>query len=215
MEYEHWRDDIFGHPEGSDPVMVDLKADTYNMSDANSLDFIDRSLTDPEIHDRYSPAQIGIGLNIIYNNSCSDIPFCYVNGDGDSATEARKVAAIGNLGYLYSNFFNRYCTEPVNKIGYFDDLTPMNYICYMLWDIFVLYPPRASNTMVEAAIAIMRESMRLENDNCLVSVIHGLGHWSAYTNLAAPVLEQWLCAPTSDNEVVIDYAKNASSGCIQ
>jgi hypothetical protein len=78
-----------------------------------------------------------------------------------------------------------------------------------------LYPGNATDAMAEAGIWVMKESLQLDNDNCLVSLIHGLGHWVLYTDLAAPVLDQWLLSPTTRNEVIIEYANQARTGYIQ
>ena len=215
MEYEHWRDDIFGHPQDSDPVMVELLEETHGLSEGKSLDFIDRALRDPDIHTTFTPQQIGNGLNIIYSSSCSDLPFCYVEGKGNPQSELRKIKSLNNLKYLYINYFATYCKEPVEKIGHFSDFNSMTYVCYMFWDIFVLYPGNATDAVVEAGIGVMEKSLQLDNDNCLVSSIHGLGHRASDTNLATPILDQWLLSPTTENEVVIQYANQARTGCIQ
>ena len=215
MNYDKWRDDIFGKPEGYDPVVADLLEETSKLSEIEHLDFIDRALQDPDVHIMYSQVQIGIGLNIIYSNTCSEVSYCYVEKDENSQGERRKIESIKCLQYLYTNFFSRYCNDAVVKIG--DSTTPnyMNFICYMLWDIFVLYPGNATTKMVEASVEMMEESLNIRNDNCLVSLIHGLGHWVPDTSLAAPVLDKWLISPTTKNEVVINYAIQAKTGYIQ
>jgi hypothetical protein len=215
MKYEHWRADLFGHPEDSDPVMIDLMEETNNLSESELLDFIDRALQDPDIHTMYSPIQIGNGLSIIFSNDCSDLPFCFIESKRKPQNELRKIEAIKNLRFLYSNYFAKYCREPIEKIGHFSDLNSMNYICHMFWDIFVLYPGNATDAMVEAGIGVMKESLQLENDNCIVSILHGLGHWVPDTDLAAPVIDQWLLSPSTKNEVIIEYANQARTGYIQ
>ncbi len=210
-----WRLDLFNQPPESDPVMVDLQEATYKLDPLETLAHVNRALVDPEIHTLFNPRKIGIGLNIMFSNFCSEIPFAYVKDDGIRGNEAVKVAAIGNLHYLYSNYFNRYCTGEVNKIGEIDPDNRIEYLCYMFWDIFVLYPGNATEAMKETAIGVMRKAINNDNEHCLVSAIHGLGHWASDTELAQLVLEEWLVCPTTQNQEIIQYAKQAMTGCIQ
>jgi hypothetical protein len=75
LEYPTWRNDIFGQSPKADPVMLDLLPETYSVSPEENLDYIDRALDDPEIHRLFSRDQIGIGLQLIYSNACSNICF--------------------------------------------------------------------------------------------------------------------------------------------
>lgn len=211
MSYEQWRKDIFGKAPGSDPVTVGLLEDTYRLSKDTVLDYIDRALVDPDIHRLFTKEQIGIGLQIIYSNACSDFPFAYI----EAGDEHRRVEAISNLSFLYANFFERYCNAPVSHVGNYMADGAIGYLCYMLWDIFVLYPGNSTQAMIDAAVEVMRNAMKSKNDNCLVSAIHGLGHWADDVPSAIEVLEDWLRHPSTNNESVRHYAEQARKGCIQ
>ncbi len=215
MSYEDWRDEIFGRPENFDPVLADLPEEVHQLDDENQLEFINLALLDPEIHTRFSPSQIGIGLNIIFSNTCSDISYCYVMSRGDTKGEQKLVESIKCLSHLYSNYFVRYCTDAVEKIGEARNPKHISFICYMLWDIFVLDPVNATPRMIEATVNMMSESLEIGNDNCIESLIHGLGHWVDDTKLAYTALEKWLNSPSTNNKVLIDYAIQAKSGHIQ
>ena len=88
-------------------------------------------------------------------------------------------------------------------------------LCYMLWDIFVLYPGNASEAMVHAAVDVMRNPMNSKNDNCIVSAIHGLGHWAYNVPSAVEALEEWLRKPSTKNKVILEYAELAKTWRIQ
>lgn len=211
MNYEKWRDDIFGQAPNADPMLVGLLQETYALPKDVALGFINRALIDPEIHRAYSKEQIGIGLQILYSNSYSDFPFCYISA-GD---EDKRVVAIKNLRFLYENFFERYCTAPVSRVRYGVDDGEIGSLCYMLWDIFVLHPHNASKEMVDAAVDVMKGALNSSNDNCIVSAIHGLGHWVRAVPSAVEVLENWLKSPTTQNIAVCEYAVQAKTGYIQ
>lgn len=215
MEYRIWRDEVFGQSENEDPVLVELKQELYELSEKELLDHIDRSLKDNQIHSLYSRKQIGIGLNIIFNNSCSDIPFCYVEDEEKLKNEARKIEAIKNLKLIYENFFEKYCEKPILNINDINCDDRIDYLCYMLWDLFVLYPGNATTEMVNAALNVMKSALHSRNEYCVVSAIHGLGHWVSDSDAAKPMLLDWLKTPTTENIEIIKYANQAQTGYIQ
>ena len=93
MQYRSWRNDIFGQPPKADPVMLELLPETYSVSPEENLEHVDRALDDPEIHRLFSRDQIGIGLQLIYSNSCSSICSCYI----EAADERRRIAGIRQM----------------------------------------------------------------------------------------------------------------------
>lgn len=141
---------------------------------------------------------------------CGDLPFCYLEAGDD----ARRIQGIRNMRYLYSNFFERYCVAKVSSTG--NDISDgeIGNICYMLWDIFMLHPGNASPGMVAAALDVMANALQSKNDNCVISAIHGLGHWALTAPRAKTILSSWLRQPTTKNETVREYARQGMSGGI-
>jgi len=217
MDYEAWRDAIFGTTDEFDPVMDDLPEAAYELTPALLLGHIDRALGDQEVHDQFTERQIEVGLQLLFNNSCSDFPFAYVESDddseGDPVPEARRVAAIKRLSKLYEGFYERYCRSPVQAIGH--SVGSLEQSCYMFWDVFVLMPSGESEAVISAALEVMAGALESTNDQVLVSAIHGLGHWVSGASGAKPILESWLEKPTTANGVIIQYCKQAMTGCIQ
>ena len=170
MEYEKWRDDIFGQPVGSDPVMLDLLPETYSVSPDEHFAHVDRALSDPQIHELFNSDQIGTGLQLIYSNSCSDICFCYIKA-GD---EARRLSGIAKLNDLYAKYFDRYCLSPVGSIGNDHLNSGIGYLCYMLWDLFVLYPGNASPAMVSATMVAEADDDKSHRNLLCERGYHGL-----------------------------------------
>jgi hypothetical protein len=210
MDYERWRNDVFGQPPDEDVMDVVLLQETYDVPLDEAFDHIDQALVDSQIHNLFAKSQIGNGLQLIYSASCTDLPFCYVKA-GD---EDRRIAGIRNLENLYSNYFERYCGSPVRSVG--NDLRDgtIGYLCYMFWDIFVLSPGDASPAMIDAGIGVMESALRSQNEQCLASAIHGLGHWRSGNSHARRVLRQWLRKPTTRNKRLLEYARQAATGCI-
>ena len=212
MNYLDWRSYVFGMPEGSDPVLNDMPQEGYEIHNNTLLDFLDRAFQDPEIHLLFSKEQIGIGLNIIFSNCCSDYFEAYLQFD----QEGRIIQAINSLNYLYKNFFEVYCLASVKSIG---DCTDgrIGFICYMFWDIFALYPESKGITqkIIDTAINHMTHQLYSSNDNVICSAIHGLGEWNPYCKQTSNIIMNWLEKPTTSNPVVLEYAAMAQTGCIQ
>jgi hypothetical protein len=211
MKYEHWRNELFDHSPEIDPVTLGHSPEFYAVPPHDAFEFVDRMLVDPEVHSLFDKIQLGNGIQTVYSNCCSDLPFLYTT----ECTEDRRIEGIRNLSNLYTNYFERYCTGRISSIG--NDLSdgPMGYICYMFWDVFVLYPGNGTPRMVSAAVEVMRSVMQSNSDNCLMSAIHGLGHWASDVPEAVSVLKQWLTAPTTANSKVVKYAQAAKSKMIQ
>lgn len=210
MNYEQWRHELFGHPPEVDPVSLELSSDFYAVPPYQAFDFVDRVLLDREVHSIYSKDQLGNGIKTIYSNCCSDLPFLYTT----ECDEDRRLKGIRNLVNLYRNYFERYCTATVESVGNGQSDGPMGYICYMLWDVFVLYPGNATPAAISAAVNVMRTALDSRNDNCLASAIHGLGHWKFDVPEASTVLNQWLRRPTTQNPNILQYARTATTGMI-
>jgi|LakMenE01Jun11ns_1017448.scaffolds.fasta_scaffold9592334_2 hypothetical protein len=210
MNYEEWRSELFGQPPDIDPVSLEHSSEFYSLSPNQAFDFVDLMLLDRELHSLFSKEQIGNAINTVYSNCCSNLPFLYTT----ECDEERRVKGIRHLINLYRNFFERYCTARVVSIGNDQTDGRIGFICYMFWDVFVLYPGSASPPMKSAAIGVMRAALDSRNDNCLASAIHGLGHWAMDVPDASVILKQWLRRPTTTNPQIVQYARTATSGMI-
>lgn len=210
MTYEEWRNELFGQPPGIDPASLEHSSDFYSVESIRAFDYVDQMLVDRDIHSLFSKEQIGNAIYTVYSNSCCDLPFLYTT----KCDEERRARGIRNLVNLYQNYFERYCKAPVVSIGNDETDGRFGFICYMFWDVFVLYPGNASPLMQSAAVDVMRTGIDSHNDNCLASAIHGLGHWVIDVPEASVILRQWLRRPTTKNNQIIQYAKAATSGMI-
>ncbi len=212
MNYGAWCEQVFNTPPGIEPVTWDFSPPMYDLAPQENLDFIDQALLDPRIPRLYSKEQIGNGLQLIFNNACSHLPFSYL----DTPSAARRCQSVARLHHLYRNYFAPFCQTPVIEIG--DGLTegPLGYICDMFWDIFILHPGHENVTeaMIQAALGVMAGALKSNQDRVIVSALHGLGHWVYAVPPAQRIIEHWLQKPTTTNETVLVYAHQAWSGCI-
>ncbi|MDB5341966.1 MAG: hypothetical protein JWP89_343 [Schlesneria sp.] len=205
VEYVRWRKMLFGDRDTNafddDPVN-----DTW-------FDHIDKLLIDPDVHRLYSKEQIGQVLNRFYYNTYGDdAAYLYLNAGDDE----RRIRAVGNMRYLYSNFFERYCRSPIVDVGSLSQDGEIGDICFMLWDVFVVCSANSSPGMIAAALAVMQHGIRSTNEHRIS--IHGLGHWAwdpPKVPAAVDILREWLLNPTTSNAELIDYAEHAMTAYIQ
>jgi hypothetical protein len=210
MNYEQWRNELFNTPPDVDPTTWGRSDEFHDVSPDLCFDFVDQTLVDAEVSSLFSKQQIGNGFYTIYSDLCGDLPYLYIR----ECSEERRIRGICNLINLYHNYFERYCAPTISGLGDSQIDGSLGFICYMLWDIFVLYPGNASPAMVSAAIEVMGKVLNSHNESCLASAIHGLGHWAEYVPEAAITLQRWLHRPTTEKAEILNYARVATTGRI-
>ncbi len=211
MNYLQWRSEVFGQPETVAVQDVELSEEAYALPLETAFDYLDRVLTDEEIHALYSERQLAMGLSIAYSNCWSDFPFCYLH----AGTEDRRVAGILNLKNLYRNFFARYSPHIFRQAVNHQQLPEysIEYVCFNFWDRFVLFPGGpVKESMVNAGLDVMEYSLQLENETCIVSGLEAISFWSyacREMNIDRPlsILQQWNSNPTSPNADVIEIGR--------
>jgi hypothetical protein len=210
MDYAQWRNELFDTPLDIDPTTWCRRDEFYDLPAELAFDFVDRMLFDPEVGSLFNKEQIGHGLQTIYWHLCGSFPYLYI----EECSEERRIRGIRNLIGVYHNYFEPYCAPIISGPGDSEVDGSLGYICYMFWDIFILYPGNASPAMVTAAIKVMAQALNSHNESCLASAIHGLGHWAEYTPEAVNVLQRWLSQPTTEKPEILGYARAATTGKI-
>jgi hypothetical protein len=183
----------------------------------------------------YSDDQIGLGLNFIFNNSCSNMTHDFKAAD---VPFERKIKALNNLFALFRDILNSRCPEVMSAFSQ-ATLSKISYICYMFWDVSPLssayglsFTEAKSKTKVEekpyklsklenynyyAAIAnVMEQCLYLSNPACVESGLHGLGHMVYdYHKIAVPIIDNFIGKGKKQDGDLINYAKMARTGVIQ
>ena len=129
------------------------------------------------------------------------------------------ISAIGDLyGNLFFNHCSRFLSSGATEIP--SDVSALNSICYMWWDIFAASPQSdaPSQKKIEQSIINLLEAL-LNIDHIAIqeSAVHGLGH-AHYRSPAQveTILDGFLEAKqTIAPEALLTYAKAARTGCIQ
>jgi hypothetical protein len=204
--YKEWRHTLLNRQENDDPVNMEMDNNFYYYSDDQKVQYLNKFLCDEDVHEKYTRKQIGIAINYLYSNACSDYVFMYRNS---------KDNLILNLNNLYKNYFNRHCIEKVSSIGNSHDGDSLYFMCYMFWDLFVIHPGIDTDRDINDGYQVMENNIYSNNENIIVSVIHGLGHWVHGGEKSVIILDKWLNNPSTDNEIILEYAEIAKTGCIQ
>lgn len=125
LTYEKWLNSIFGSSvervtgpswQVDSKTLVELIYMTLLRSSSDLL--------------RFSDKQVNNGLNVIFNNSYSDIVFALQ--DPTVSFEARA-EAVRAIKMLYSDCFDKRARPALSHLD--EKGSPLNQICYMLWDV--------------------------------------------------------------------------------
>jgi hypothetical protein len=205
MNYLDWRNELFNRNICDDPVTMEMTEDFHKVSDINKFKFLTEALNDNEIISSFNRRQIGIGLNYLFHNCCSDYPYIF------RTTSAKNIL---HLNILYEKYFLAFCTSPIkDRIGAETD-DSIDWLCYMFWDIFIIFPGFDTADHINYSYKVMTKQLHSTNEQIICSSIHGLGHFAFYDNRSEIILNNWLKSPTTKNEILINYAEIAKSGMI-
>ncbi len=160
----------------------------------------------------YSDWQLGLGMDFVFNNSCSDYSIILRDGSVDLQQRTAAILAL-------KNFFCRYLdTRCQPSLGHLSEAgNELNHFCYMLWDTTPLsYCEGVENgPAIYAAVAeVMRYSLDLDNIACIESGLHGLGHLGSCYPPAKELIEAFIERTAVTDARLLQYARNARSGCV-
>lgn len=184
--------------------------------------FIETLLLDAKAHlSPYSDAQIGLGLNYIFNSACSNLAYEFKIAAVPFEHKNKAVEALSNV---FQDVFNERC-DKVLSAGSQAPLSKINLICYMFWDVccwdnWSNVPENQAQNDVEMykTIAfVMHRCLGLSNIACVESGLHGLGHLVyKQPEIAVPMIDDFINnGKTRHNNALLDYAKMARTGMIQ
>ncbi len=161
----------------------------------------------------YSDWQLGLGMDYIFNNCCSDLSFFL--RDGPSGIEDR-VAAIKALKVFFEQCLNVRCDKSLGHLS--EPGNQLNVFCYMIWDITPLTYCEQNddkNTIYSAVAEVMEFSLALDNIACIESGLHGLGHLQLYYEKAPVIVRKFIDSNGSSDQRLMEYAKLAVQGLVQ
>jgi len=214
LRYPNWRSHVFDHPVRDPAWFFDLDAPGFDATADELVELITHTMLKCDDLRAFSDGQVNDGLNYIFNNACSNVVFAML--DNKVPIENRR-RAIASIKQLYADCFEPRCA-PV--LGHKSEPggNPLNYICYMLWDVSPLAyldGQEQSDLLYETLLDVLESALMSKNVACVESALHGLGHIHHYREeLSRPLIQQFIRAHPQLKKEVRQYADNAASGCV-
>jgi hypothetical protein len=209
--YQLWLEYVFGRvDEDCDPFEMawDFKAEACEIGDLY-IQTMDRSGTDLI---RFTDRQVSIGLQAMFFNNFSDLAFKAMS---PSLGVAGLAGVLRGFGPLYRDCL-ALRTPPV--LGHLSETrhNPLEFLTYMLWDVTPLEQLRKEHPVLrDAYFEVLSDTLTLDNDACIESALHGLGH-SVYTQpRATEIIDNWLASNPNVRPELLRYAQAARTGRIQ
>lgn len=216
--YEAWLSHVFDRPESKYGWYFDTDDLEFQANPSELLELTTRTFTCASTDlSRYSDKQVSDGLRYIVDSGCSDTVFALMNATNSQEVRVRLIESIEAL---YTGCFEQRCAPVLGHLSE-QSPTPLNTICYMLWDISALawwedpcYPDRA--TYYAAIIKTLGKILRSHHVACVESALHGLGHIHSQ---APEDVESTIAAFLKSKPVLpkalLSYAQNAAAGYVQ
>ncbi len=210
--YDEWLTYIFGRAaEDDDPFSMDwsFAATPVEVADLMRSTFLHsgRDLM------AYSDRQVSLGLQALLFGNYAGFAHAVAGAD---VNDALKSEVVKSLLPLYKDCLAKRC-PPV--LGHRNESAgnPLEFVTYMFWDVspFDVMAFRTPSC-TEALVEVLTAALRLPNDACVESALHGLGHFPRQLrHRAETAIDDWLSETPAVRSELLSYARAARSGCIQ
>ena len=162
---------------------------------------------------RFSDKQVNQGLHLIFSSSHH-----LVQSIGNPLVPAQtRSATVLAIKTLYAECFAKRA-QPV--LSHLDEkpTSPLNSICYMLWDTtpISMWGHVAGCEYFDLSLEVLAFALYLPHPACVESALHGLGHIGGGTvQRVQQMIEQWLTRNPTSRPELRTYAQFAYKGVIR
>lgn len=221
LSYEEWITYCFDR-EVADPqwywsIGEEGEGDWYQPAPSVLIVYLQRLFThSDELFVVYTEEQIAQGLYFI----CSSGSSYFQIVRQVSVSSADQVKWVQSICNLYRDLFAKYCSH---FYGHLDSgpeaAKPLNSLCYMFWDLdgiegAAMFP--GEEHLIEPIFEVLACALSQPNPACIESALHGLGHLEfAHPERVRCIIDGFLNSASQIPDELLEYAKNASSGCVQ
>lgn len=160
----------------------------------------------------YSDGQVSTGLQALLFTNFGDVPHVLT---AEGVSEGQRLAILRSFGPLYRDLLAKRAPAVLGhkseSVG-----NPLEFVTYMLWDVtpFDYWAAKTEERMA-ALMDVFHDTLRLPNESCVESVLHGLGHLGGtWRSHAQSMIQDWLDEGPCVRADLIAYAKAAQTGCI-
>lgn len=211
--YEEWLAFVFDRPETEREWFFEVDDIDFKATDAElvALAAVTAVRCGSDLA-RYSNRQVNDGLCYIFNASCLGVAACL---SSPAVPRDARLSLIRSVRHLYTDCFDHRCAAVLDHIGETSG-NPLNFICYMFWDVTPIawWEDDPDRTMFyDAIFEVLEPTLYSSNDACVEGALHGLGHIKLYTEERVPaVIVRFLERRRDLRKELIEYAQACATG---
>ncbi len=218
VRYSEWLEHVFDRPVTPGGWYFDEENTSFDASEIEIVALVARTLENCGADlARYSDEQVNHGLKYIFEAGCSDTVHALMSDDVPAGLRLQALSAIKTL---YRDCFGPRCAPVLGHVNA-PGANPLNFICYMLWDVSPLsyWERKASperTRFYDAVVDVLEDALTSTNPACVESALHGLGHLlSSHVERVTRVIAAYLGENVFVSPELKKYAQQASVGNIQ
>lgn len=222
ISFDRWIRHVFDHPV-LDPEwwFQDDESEHFEYwneeaDPARTLAYLTQLFAGPAfLIERYSRAQIDQGLNYLVSPSCSNYMFVLTD---TSLPWPKRESCIEAMVPLYSKLMAAVYGDDQGRTQRGVPEEQPTFGCYMWWDLIPLYggmkhPDR--DRITDAVFYVFEETLKLKEEACLESILHGLCEWHMYLPKRVKQIVRHFLETRSDiSDELRRYAKMAAVGAV-
>jgi len=216
ISFNEWVDYIFNH---NDPNWYFVSSSEYleweGEDDSDlALEFMTKLFHAPLIYlQKFSEAQISVGLEYITNLQFSSHAFALISKD---ASLAKKRKCINSMYGLFFEFFSRSLKDILYLSDGIEGRCKLSKICYMWWDILPIRGRKIHPLLEKTLLNTLNKILYIQHIPCIESSLHGLGHWFPYNKIETMrIVDAFLSRNWALPFEIIEYAKKAREGQVE
>jgi hypothetical protein len=208
--FDEWLDFFFGRLErdcddewdmdwefdASPVATVDLLVYTFNNCGRDLAKFTDR--------------QVAVGLKALLFNTLGGYAVRIL--DDPSVADTQRLQSVRSFEFLYRDCL---VLRSPAVLGHLSEHDPsrLAFVTYMLWDEMPIERVlNKSKQLRDALFDTLGRVLRLQNDACIESALHGLGHFTCAN--AQTTIDDWLSETPQVRPALLEYARAARTGSI-
>jgi hypothetical protein len=204
ITFEKWIEYVFDHPvvEGKSYFLYtdwDINDAWWSetKSPATTIAYMTRLFENPrEILKPFSDAQLNQSFHFLIDPGQS----WHLGLLTEQTTPlADRLYCIQLIYNLFEQVFAVRCSPNLSKgiVGVTPpaDKNPLNFICFMWWDIAPIYgafKTEDEKQIANASFEVMKKTLQLDSIACQESSLHGLGHADFHYSAARKAIDDWL-----------------------
>jgi hypothetical protein len=215
ISFDEWVRQVFDHPVKERAWYWD--EEIMEAPPRQFISFGTKLFRNSQTHlNPFSDAQVNAGLHLILSNNASAQIFALKE---ESIPIEERLGFLDALFDLTRDTFGVRCTPHLSHLDRQhapNSVSPLNDICYMLWDIFIIYGDREDpkvDLLNRSCLHVVKRSLALKNIAVIEGALHGLGHFCLrYPNEAETAIDHFLESNPRIPSELLSYAKAARAG---